>query len=145
MSKNLGPYFEFELEHNGSDISFVLYPGNVSEHLFHELLDLLTNIFRNTFGENNTYIKKVTRAKEINGENKDIETLAISQQKVPNVVNLIMGRSPSSHFKIHLIGENKDGEREDILITNSTEALDSRRLIPMYNKNNNNITTTRRK
>ena len=146
MAKNSGPCFEFEMERNGTDISFVFYPGNVSEHEFNETVETLVTAFRDTFGENNGYIKRVKRTiVKADNEEKEINTISIYQARIISVARAIIGNSPYSKYKIHFIGENKNGKGEEMLITNYTEALEAKRLVPMYNKNNNDLTTLRRK
>ena len=102
MAKNSGPCYEFEMERNGADISYVFYPGNVSEHEFFQTVRTLTTLFKDTFGEHNDYLRPVKKTiLTANGEDiqstyklkvipSEMETLKIKKDKIGDAASIIL-------------------------------------------------------
>ena len=146
MSKNNRPYFEFIIERDGPSISFVFYPGNIAEHNFKELVDLLIDQFRKAYGQSyKQYINPTTKEIDRFGVKKQINTVAVADKKILAVLEVLMQKSrPSSPYNIHLTGQDNQGNEKTILIENYMDVLTkAKEVVPMYNKNNNTLTTKR--
>ena len=138
MAKNTGPCFEFVYNKEGARVEYVFLPGNVSKQIFEGTKSVIADAYKKRFGESSDYIREVELE---NGK----KTIAIFQTKVLSVVKAILEIPAFRDFKIKFTGVNKNGEEESMVINNSVEAQNATKLIPYFNKNNNDLTTRRAK
>jgi hypothetical protein len=139
MAKSKGPYFEFVLQKNGASYEFLFLPGNSGNDLFNETVEALISAFdmryKNSAGD---YLRKVEL-------DDNTPSVAVYQTKAVSVFQLILGTRAFRDFKIKVRGLNKDGELKEKIIENPVQAQEAKELIPYFNKNNNDLTTKRRK
>jgi hypothetical protein len=139
MAKNSGPYFEFIMKQDGANIKFVFLPGNVAKKIFDDTKGALVQAFKRSFDISvNDYLREVVLE-------DGTETIEIDQSRIPGVLRAILEGSAFRDFKIKITGMDKDGNEKTKLINNSVEVNQATEVIPYYNKNNNDLTTKRRK
>lgn len=154
MAKSKGPYFEFYLQNYEGSYEFVFAPGNSSKHVFEETRKAIIGIFRKEFGEHSVIEEKNDYEKNNSTQRGFLRkitledgtpSVAIYQLKALQVFQLILGARAFRDFKIKVTGIDKDGTVKEKILINSVQALEAKEVIPYYNKNNNDITTRRRK
>lgn len=139
MAKSKGPYFEFNLQRNGGSIEFVFSPGNSSKQVFTETKNALLGLFKDQYGvSSKDFIREVTLE-------DGTPSVAIYQTKVLPVFRVILSTRAFSDFKIRVTGLDRNGEVKEKILTNTVQAQDAKEIIPYFNKNNNDLTTKRRK
>ena len=132
------PYFELVMKKEGADIKFVFLPGNVDEKIFQNTCNYLYQHFHAAYGiSTSAYIEKVNE----NG----ISTLAIKDKKVIPFINGILTSPAYSGFKIKVTGVDKSGNVKTVIVNKPTESTNAAAAVPYINKNNNDMTTRRRK
>ena len=139
MAKNTGPYFEFVLNKDGARVEYTFLPGNVSKKVFEGTRDALTQAFRSQYGVSTSDYLRET---ELDNGTK---TISIYQTKVIVALKAILGGNAFRDFKIKFTGVNKNGDPETVVLNNTVEANQATKLIPYFNKNNNDLTTRRAK
>ena len=147
MAKSKGPYFEFYLQRHDDSIEFVFAPGNSSKQVFNETKDALIGLFKQEYGESSitkedSPMKGLVRRITLEDGTPSI---AIYQTKVVSVFRAILGTRAFSDFKIKVTGLDRDGVVKEKILTNPVQAQEAREIIPYFNKNNNDLTTKRRK
>ena len=151
MAKSKGPYFEFYLQNVDGSYEFVFAPGNVSKHIFDETRKSLINIFEKNFGEKSVIKEQSEKDSNEKGLLRMIKledgtpSVAIYQLKALQVFQLILNARAFRDFKIKVTGLDKNGEVKEKILVNSVQALEAKEIIPYLNKNNNDMTASRRK
>jgi hypothetical protein len=139
MAKSKGPYFEFFLQRNGGSIEFLFAPGNSSRQVFNETKDALISIFHDQYGvSSKDFIREVELP-------DGTPSVAIYQSKVLPVFRVILGTRAFSDFKIRVKGLDRNGVEKEKILVNPVQAQEAKEIIPYFNKNNNDLTTKRRK
>ena len=139
MAKSKGPYFEFFLQRDGAKIEFLFSPGNSSKQVFNETKNALIALFDEQYGVNGKdFVREVTLE-------DGTPSIAIYQSKVLPVFRVILGTRAFSDFKIRVKGLDRNGEEKEKILVNPVQAQEAKEIIPYFNKNNNDMTTKRRK
>ena len=139
MSKAIGPCFEFNLKKEGADIDFVFLPGNISKKVYYDTCGALYAALQSFYTiSTSDYVKKVVTEDGINA-------LSIRQTKVLSVIRNILETPAYRGFKVKITGLDKDGNEKTVMINTPTEYQNAAQVIPYFNKNNNDLTTRRRK
>ena len=139
MAKNSGPCLEFVMNKDGANIYFDLLPGTTSKTIFNEVRDGLSEVFKEIYGDNNRYVKKITLE-------DGTESISFFHTKVQGVLRAILEtrRYNNLSLKINLIGEDKNGNMVSRLISYPLEVAQAGDAIPYTNKANNDMTTRRK-
>ena len=139
MSKAIGPCFVFKLKKEGADIDFVFLPGNISRKVYEDTCDALYDAVKSRYTiSTNNYIKRIVTEDGINA-------LAIKQTKTLSIIRIVMDSFANRGFKVKVIGLDRDNNEKVVLVNTPTEYQNAAEAIPYFNKNNNDLTTRRRK
>jgi len=139
MAKSKGPYFEFYIQRNGGGFEFVFAPGNSSKQIFNETKKALIRLFNNQYG-----VSSKDLVREVNLED-GTPSIAIYQSKALQVFLTILDSKAFSDFKIRFKGIDNNGQPVEETLINPEQAQVAKKGIPYWNKNNNDLTTKRRK
>lgn len=139
MSKSIGPCFEFVAKKEGADIDFVFLPGNIAKKVYTDTCNALYAALESFYSVSvGNYVKKVERE-------DGLTALAIRQTKVLSVIRNILETPAYRGFKVKITGFDKEGQEKTVMINTPTEYQHAAEVIPYFNKNNNDLTTRRRK
>ena len=139
MSKMTGPCFELKLEKNGADIRFIFLPGNLSRQVYENTRDALYSAFQSRYTINaDNYARKIITE-------DGMQILSIEHKKAISATKIILDSHIYRGFKFKVTGLDREGNEKTIFINTPIECENMREVDPYYNKNNNDLTTRRRK
>ena len=130
-------------------IQSILLPGdNCKKSDFNFAKNYLMGAFKLVYHNSyDQYIRTVKLGEnKVSEENKEVlETISINQDKLIAAMKVLLEHKTfTNNYKIEVEGKNKDGNDESVVIKNSVEALNARKVIPYYNKHNNDLTSNKR-
>lgn len=139
MSKIIGPYFEFVLKKEGAKIDFVFLPGNIAKKVYIETCQNLYNAIERAYTvSTGDYVRKIVTE-------DGLPALSIKHTKVEAVISSILEHPAYKGFKIKVTGLDKTGSEKTVVINTPIEAQNALEVMPYFNKNNNDMTSRRRK